>query len=89
MAEYKVTCIRSDPEDNDRRIARLGGPGWIKPIEEVISEIENEQHVYWTQVYDLRTEVMVRRHPESNRTYLATVRDIYPHNHLLSLIDCL
>ncbi|MBO9623870.1 MAG: DUF3892 domain-containing protein [Sphingomonas sp.] len=85
MADYEVTCIQRDPTDLDRRIERLGGPGWNDTIDNVIFSIETDAHRFWTSTGGRRVWLVVRRHPTSGRLYLATENDGYPPNKLLSL----
>lgn len=89
MAAFQVRCIGSAGADADRRIACLAGYGWIKNIDVVITEINLGVNSYWTLVYGYHADIVVHRHPVSNRTFLQTVGDNYPDNYLLSLPDCL
>jgi hypothetical protein len=88
MADYQVTCIRRDGSDLDRRIDRLGGPGWNDTIDNVIHFIQSGAHRFWTSANGVSVWVEVRRHPTSGRLYLATQNDGYPPNNLLSLPEC-
>lgn len=88
MSDYQVTCIRRDGADTDRRIDRLGGPGWNDSIDNVIGFIERGEHRFWTVAQGKSVWVVVRRHPQSGRKYLATENDGYPPNNLLSLPEC-
>ena len=87
MADYQVTCIGRDGSDQDRRIDRLGGPGWNDTIDNVISAIK-AGHTFWTYVGGRQIGVVIKRHPVSGREYLATVPDGFPPNNLLSLPEC-
>ncbi|WP_081689201.1 DUF3892 domain-containing protein [Inquilinus limosus] len=88
MADYQVTCIRRDRSDADRRIDRLGGPGWNDTIDRVIAFIKAGTHRFWTTANGQNVWVVVRQHPTSGRDYLATQNDGYPPNNLLSLPEC-
>lgn len=88
MSDYQVTCIRRDGSDIDRRIDRLGGPGWNDTIDNVIRFIQSGAHRFWTSVNGVSVWVRVRQHPTSGRLYLATENDGYPPNNLLSLPEC-
>ncbi|WP_081714738.1 DUF3892 domain-containing protein [Asticcacaulis sp. AC466] len=88
MADYRVTWIRRDGNDMDRRIDRLGGPGWDGgSIDQVIAWIRSG-HRFWTSVNNVSVWIAIKRHPTSGRDYLATEPDSYPANNLLSLPDC-
>ncbi len=88
MADYQVTCIRRDGTDLDRRIDRLGGPGWNDHIDNVIRWIETGAHRFWTSVGGRSVWVVVAVHPTSHRKFLRTQTDHYPNNNLLSLPEC-
>lgn len=88
MGDYQVTCIRRDGADLDRRIDRLGGPGWNDTIDRVINWIESGAHRFWTSVNGQSVWVVVAVHPQSRRKFLRTQADNYPHNNLLSLPEC-
>ena len=88
MADYRVTCIRRDGNDADRRIDRLGGPGWDGgSIDQVIAWIRGG-HGFWTSVNGVSVWIAIKQHPTSGRDYLATEPDNYPANNLLSLPEC-
>lgn len=88
MSDYQVTCVRRDGADTDRRIDRLGGPGWNDTIDNVIAFIQSGTHRFWTSVNGASVWVVLRQHPVSRRYYLATESDAYPPNNLLSLPEC-
>lgn len=88
MSDYQVTCIRRDGNDADRRIDRLGGPGWNDTIDNVIGFIQRGEHRFWTTADGKSVWVVVRQHPTSRRLYLATEPDKYPYNNLLYLPEC-
>jgi hypothetical protein len=88
MADYQVTCIRRDGSDLDRRIDRLGGPGWNDNIDNVINWIETGAHRFWTSVGGKSVWVVVATHPTSYRKFLRTQTDSYPNNNLLFLPEC-
>ncbi len=89
MANYQVTCIRRDGSDADRRIDRLGGPGWNDSIDNVIRFIQNNQHRFWTtDINGNSVWVIVDQHPTSGRDYLTTEADGLPMNNLLNLDEC-
>jgi hypothetical protein len=88
MADYQVTCITRDGADADRRIDRLGGPGWNDTIDNVIRFINSGAHRFWTTAQGQSVWLVVRRHPTSGREYLTTQVDGFPPNNLLSLPEC-
>jgi len=88
MADYQVTCITPDGSDTDRRIDRLGGPGWNESIDDVIGFIKRGEHRFWTVAEVKSVWVEVRKHPTSGREYRATEADGVQPNNLLSLPDC-
>lgn len=94
MADVRITCIKRDGADADRRIDRLGGPQpsgdgtWNSSIDEVIDWILNGTHRFWTSVGGKSVWVEVRVHPTSKRHYLTTEGDGFPPNNLLSLPEC-
>lgn len=88
MADYRVTCIRRDGTDQDRRIDALGGPEFHDTIDNVIRFIQAGTHRFWTSVNGASVWIVVRRHPTSGLLYLATENDGYPPNNLLSLPEC-
>jgi len=95
MADVRVTCIKRDGADADRRIDRLGGPqpegngNWNCSIDEVIQFIRNGTHRFWTSVQNKSVWIEVKVHPTSGRSYLTTQGDSFPPNNLLSLPSCL
>jgi hypothetical protein len=89
MADYQVTCIRRDGGDADRRIDRLGGPGWNDTIDAVIGYIRSGMHRFWTTANGRAVWVIVKQHPTSYRYFLATEADGYLENNLLKLPECL
>lgn len=87
MADYQVTCITPDGNDADRRIDRLGGPGWNDSIDKVIGFIKSGSHRFYVSVGGLAVWVVVRRH-SNGREYLTTEGDGFPPNNLLNLPHC-
>lgn len=89
MGDYRITAIRPDGSDRDRRIDAVQIDfGNIYPIDTVIDWINSRVHRFWVSVNGVSVWVEVRRHPTSNREYLATLNDGYPPNNLLSLPRC-
>jgi hypothetical protein len=88
MADYQVTCIRPDGADADRRIDRLGGPGWNESIDSVIRAIDSGTHRFWTSVQGRSVWCITKVHPTSGRKYVTTEGDGFPPNNLLSLPRC-
>jgi hypothetical protein len=88
MADYRVTCIKPDGADDDRRIDRLGGPDWNDSIDNVIRFIKSGAHRFWVSVGGKSVWVIVKTHPTSGRDYLTTEGDDFPPNNLLSLPRC-
>lgn len=87
MADYQVTCITPDGSDADRRIDRLGGPGWNDTIDHVIGFINSGAHRFYTSVAGQSVWVIVRKHA-NGREYLTTEGDAFPPNNLLNLPRC-
>lgn len=92
MTDYRVTCIKPDGADTDRRIDRLGGTYnqtqvWNDTIDAVIQAIGNG-HTFWVSVNGYRVAVVRKVHPTSGRWYLTTEADGFPPNNLLSLPRC-
>lgn len=85
MADYRITYIKPDSADVDRRIDKLGGTGWEAPIDHVIYWIKNGVHRFWTMVDGRSVWVVVKRHPQTQREFLATEADGFPPNNLLRL----
>lgn len=81
----QITCIIRDGSDPDRRIDSVGGPGWTKPEDTVIAEIENGSE-YFVDVNGNRVKVEVRE--RGTEKYLRTDSDETSENNLLSLPDC-
>lgn len=88
MTDYRVTCIKPDGADVDRRIDRLGGPDWNDSIDNVIRFIKSGAHRFWTSVGGKSVWIIVTTHPTSGRDYLTTEGDGFPPNNLLSLPRC-
>ena len=94
MSDVRVTCIKRDGADADRRIDRLGGPqpdgdgNWNQSIDDVINYIRNGTHRFWTSVSGKSVWLQVKQHPTSGRYYLTTQGDGFPPNNLLSLPEC-
>ena len=88
MANIQVTCHTPDNNDPDRRIQGLGGRGWWKSIDTLISEIQNGVNQYWTVAAGQSVWVVVKQHPHSGRLYLTTEVDGFPPNNLLKLPVC-
>ncbi|MBD3759358.1 MAG: DUF3892 domain-containing protein [Rhizorhabdus sp.] len=88
LADYQVTCVVPDGADADRRIDRLGGPGWNDSIDNVIRFIKAGAHRFYTSVAGQTVWVVVKQHPTSGRDYLTTQADGFPPNNLLKLPHC-
>ena len=86
MADWQITCInktyRNDPHD---RISRVGGPGWRKTVDEVITLIRRGD-TFWVRVNGVRAEVIVATH--NGREYIKTRADGLHPNNLLALPEC-
>lgn len=85
--DYQVTCHKPDGADADRRIDRLGGPGWNGTIDEVLASMD-AGHTFWTYVGGYRANVIPKVHPTTFRRYVTTEADGFPPNNLLSLQRC-
>jgi hypothetical protein len=88
MTDYRITCIRRDGNDADRRIDAVGIGGDIFLIDQIINWIQSEEHRFWVSVDGVSVWVEVRQHQTSLRYYLATENDGFPPNNLLSLPEC-
>lgn len=87
MAELRVTCIRRDGTDADRRIDGIGGVGFYHTIDQAIAFILNGTNQYWTHVQGKSVWVEVAYRP-NGVAYLKTENDGFPPNNLLSLPEC-
>jgi hypothetical protein len=89
MPEYQVTCITRDGSDPDWRIDSIGFSNQVFDIDEVITRLRaSSQNRLWVNAVGTNAWVGIRRHPTSQRDYLATEPDGYPLNHLSNLKDC-
>jgi hypothetical protein len=88
VATLQVKCITRDNADLDQRIDAIGGDGFYRLIDDAISDIQNNIHIYYTLVNGQVAILVVKKHPVSGRLFLQTIADNYPHNNLLSLPEC-
>jgi hypothetical protein len=82
-----VTCI-ARPYRNlgYEGIIRLGGFGWNETVEQVIEDIANETHVYYTS--DGTTHNGIRVVRDGASAYVQTDTEPDSVNNLLNLPDC-
>lgn len=87
MAALQVTCINKIPRDNPHEgITHLGGAGWKKTREQVITEIESNENSFYTSVSGKTAYVGVVNGP--NGKYVRTHADGYWNDNLLALPEC-
>ncbi len=89
MYTYYATCHTPDNIDLDRRIQGLGGPvmGWLAI--DVIIDMINQGHKFYTRPpYGTGQLIIVATHPRTGRRYLKTVADGVEPNNILSLPRC-
>jgi hypothetical protein len=87
MADIRVKCI-SKPDRNSAHegITHLGGDGWKKTREQVVTDIENRMHTYYTLVDGQRGDLEVKGLPGSK--YVRTKPDGTKKDNLLYLPEC-
>lgn len=88
MADYRITHIRPDGTDLDRRIDAVKIGPTVHAIDSIINWIQRQEHRFWVSVGGKSVWVLVRTHPRSGRHYLTTEGDSFPPNNLLSLPHC-
>jgi hypothetical protein len=88
MPTLYVTYITLDASDSDRRIAAIGGPDFYHASDDVIRNIQDERHIYYTLVGTNAARIEVGRHPVSGCLFLQTQGDDYPYNSLVQLPAC-
>jgi hypothetical protein len=81
----EITCIVPDSSDPGERIDSVGGAGWTKSEDTVISEIESGAE-YFTNAAGQRADVVVMT--DKTPKYLRTDPDTTTANNLLSLPSC-
>lgn len=89
MGTFQVNCHKPDNDDPDRRLQGLGGPadgGWYRPIDVLISLIENGDR-FWT-IDQKNNSVWVVVASRNGRKYLKTEADGLEPNNLLALPHC-
>lgn len=83
----QITCIRKvDRTSAYERITHVGGAGWRKTSDEVITEIDTGRQSYYVSVGGNRTAVVTAT--RNGRKYLRTDADGDEPNNLLSLPTC-
>lgn len=90
---HQVHCHKPDNADVDRRIQGIGGVNpdgtrWYLTIDQAIADITSKKYAFYVEVQRRRVEVVVKRHPTTQRLYLTTEGDGFPPNNLLSLPVC-
>ncbi len=88
MADYRITHVRPDGKDHDRRIDAVKIGNGLFPIDQVIAWIRSGEHRFLVSVQGRSVWVIARQHPTSFRWYLTTEGDGFPPNNLLSLPAC-
>lgn len=87
MASLQVTCINKVPRDNPHEgIANLGGAGWKKTRQQVVTEIESNQNSFYTSANGKIAHVGVVNGP--NGKYVRTHADGVWNDNLLALPEC-
>lgn len=88
MADYRVTCINKPGGHSDphTRIRRLGGQGWKKDEDTVISEISGGSNRYFVRNGQYAAWLEVAHH--NGTPYLKTVPDGVHIDNLLFLGEC-
>jgi uncharacterized protein DUF3892 len=87
MADLQVTCINKQPRnDTHEGITHLGGNGWRHTRGEIVFNIDNGVHTYYTLVNGRRAEVKTRN--GQNGKYVQTVADGYWTDNLLAMPEC-
>jgi len=88
MAALQVTCVtkRGGHYNPHERIQALGGVGWYRSEDEVISDIERGVNSYYVSVNGRTVPVVVAYH--NGRKYLKTAADGYSPDNLLALPEC-
>lgn len=89
--DIQITCInKTNREDPHDRIHAVGGQSvgnrWKKLQTTVIFEIDARVNRYYTQVNNVRANVIVATH--DGHKYLKTENDGLQPNNLLSLPEC-
>ncbi|WP_420336256.1 DUF3892 domain-containing protein [Roseibium sp.] len=86
MGSYRVTCHKPDISDRERRMKGVGGPGWYRTVDQIISLIRAGERFY-TQVNGVTADVVIAQ-TSSGRDYIKTSADGYGRNNLLELPPC-
>ena len=86
--EFEITCIISDNNDEDRRIQKIGGTGWIQSLDSAIESIEDETFSYYVMDKDTEKRLEIIIAERNNRKYLKTETDGVEPNNLLELDVC-
>jgi hypothetical protein len=81
----QITCIVPDSSDPGNRIDEVGGSGWTKSEDTVISEIDGGAE-YYVEESGKRVDVVVM--DDKSPRYLRTDPDETTQNNLLSLPTC-
>ncbi|PZQ80515.1 MAG: DUF3892 domain-containing protein [Ancylobacter novellus] len=86
-SQFRVTCHKPDNIDRDRRLEGLGGSGWYRDIDTLISLIEGGENKFWT-VDTAGNSVWIEVKERNRRKYLKTTSDGVEPNNLLALPRC-
>lgn len=89
MYTYYASCHTPDNFDLDRRIQGLGGPvmGWLG-IDVIINMIDQGHRFYTQPAFGTGQLIITAVHPRSRKRYLKTVADGVEPNNILSLPRC-
>jgi len=88
MATYRITHIRPDGRDADRRIDAVRIGDSVFRIDDVINWIRTGAHRFYVEVHNRSVWVVADQHRTSGRWYLTTEGDGFPPNNLLALPHC-
>lgn len=83
---YTVNCHVPDNADSDRRMQGIGGPGWYKTVDQVLSAIDSGDS-FTVTVGGKTVKVTPGKHASGKR-YITTEGDGFPPNNLLKLSRC-
>ena len=86
--DFEITCIIPDNNDEDRRIQKIGGAGWIQSLDSAIESIEDGIFKYHVIDKDTEKQVKVIIAERNGRKYLKTEADGLEPNNLLALPSC-
>lgn len=84
MADFQVTCIvKPDRDNRHEAISKLGGPEGLWTRQEMVRDIKNKTHSFYTLVNGKRAEIGVYK-----EEYVRTYADSTWTDNLLALAEC-